>query len=379
MRKRPASSNKTGRGPGPKADLPGQLVLVFQGGGALGAYQAGVYEALHRAGLEPDWVVGTSIGAINGAIIAGNAVDHRLERLRAFWAGVQHHAFDAPPPWRPLTHALSTALVTTLGVPGFFRPNAAAMMGPKALLGVERASYYDTGDLSVTLSRLVDVDRLNARDPRFTVGAVAVKSGRMRYFDSHRETLGVPHVMASGALPPGFPAVLVDGEPYWDGGLYSNTPIEVVFDDFPRRDSVIIAVQLWDAEGAAPMTLEEVAEREKEIRYASRSDSHIARQQEKHELRHVIRALHQLMPKEIATRPEVEHLAAHGCHTQMHIVRLLAPHLATDDRFRDIDFTRGNIETRWQAGLEAGERMLAERPWTNPGDALHGVVIHDYR
>ena len=222
-----------------------QVVLVLQGGGALGAYQMGVYEALHEAGIEPDWVIGTSIGAINAALIAGNPREQRLARLQQFWEQVELR-------WPPaaalaalgMAHLLPNAMTVLSGVPAFFRLNAQALRGVHAELGVEQASYYSTEPLRSTLLSLVDFARIGDGGTRMTVGAVNANTGAMRYFDSRELSLGIEHVMASGALPPAFPAVRIDGEPYWDGGIYSNTPIEAVLDDNPRRDSLIFAVNV---------------------------------------------------------------------------------------------------------------------------------------
>ena len=208
------------RGAPVSAQLPGQIVLVLQGGGALGAYQVGVYQALHEAGIEPDWVIGTSIGAINGALIAGNPPAQRMERLGAFWGQVEKQAPGMD--WLGrlgMGSALSNLTTITRGIPGFFAPNPAAWQGAQAVVGVDAASYYSTAPLRETLSSLVDFDYLNACPTRLTVGAVNVRCGNMRYFDSRDEHIGPDHVMASGALPPAFPAIRIDGDLYWDGGL----------------------------------------------------------------------------------------------------------------------------------------------------------------
>jgi len=358
--------------------LPGQVVLVLQGGGALGAYQVGVYEALHEAGLEPDWVIGTSIGAINAALIAGNAPEHRLERLHAFWAHIEQRAGTGLPELLPgLGSAIANMMTMAQGVPTFFSPNPAAWFGQHAPLGVDHAAYYTTAPLRQTLSELVDFDHINGRNMRLTVGAVNVNTGEMRYFDSRDEAICVEHVMASGALPPAFPAVRVDGEPYWDGGIYSNTPIEAVLDDKPRRDSVIFAVQMWNPEGTDPETLWQVAGRQKDIQYASRAKSHIARQKQIHHLRHIIRELVKRIPEDARTSKEVKELASWGCGTTMHVARLVAPRLDGEDQLKDIDFTPAGIRARWQAGYAETRRMVALAPWQRPVDPMEGVVIHD--
>jgi len=359
-----------------KDAIPGQIVLVQQGGGALGAYQLGVYQALHESGVEPDWIIGTSIGAINGAIIAGNPVEQRWARLRQFWdrmaiLGVR----DRSPArfWEGLTNLRTLAF----GVPGFFEPNPSASWGPMAQVGIERASYYHTSGLRETLDHLVDFGCLALAKPRLTVGAVSARSGAMRYFDSRAERLGLDHILASGALPPAFPAIRIGGEPFWDGGIFSNTPIEAVLDDSPRFDSVIFTVNLWNPSGPEPRSLWDVQSRQKEIQYASRFDSHLMRQAQIHRLRHVIREFEQLMPPSIRDSEACRALAAWGCSTVMHVVRLTAPRLPNDDITSDIDFTRDGIELRRQAGYRHGMQALRERPWTQHGGILDGVVSHE--
>jgi NTE family protein len=374
--------------------LPGQVVLVFQGGGALGAYQGGVYQALHEAGIEPDWVIGTSIGAINGSIIAGNAPGRRLEALREFWDRMARKSPWEMPPVVQLPFAsmplpflqplvswggnLAAQLMTIYGgVTGYFSPNSALALGLNAPIGVEQAGFYTIEALHETLANLIDLNRINAKQPRLTVGAVNVRSGRMHYFDSRDMPLTLKHVLASGALPPAFPAIRIDGDPYWDGGIYSNTPIETVFDDYPRRDSVVFTVQMWQASGPEPESVWQVLNRQKDIQYASRADSHIMRQEHIHQLRHIVRELVRRMPEEQRDTPEVKEMAGYGCGTLMHIVRLNAPRLDHEDHLRDIDFTSAGIRARWQAGYADTMRTVERRPWEKPIDPMMGVAVHD--
>jgi len=346
--------------------LPGQIVLVLQGGGALGAYQAGVYEALSDAGIEPDWVIGTSIGAINGGLIAGNTVGQRLDRLRRFWKQVE----QAPSPgnWSTLTQ----------GIPGFFELRVSSLGGPQARVGLDRASYYDTEPLRRTLEQLLDPGLLEkGSKTRFTAGAVAVKSGEMKYFDTRDEALSVDHIMASGALPPAFPAVRINDEAYWDGGVFSNTPLEPVFDDTPRRSSIIFAVNVWQPSGEEPQSIWEVMGREKDIQYASRADSHIARQKQLHCMRHAIRELARQVPESKRNTASYRELASYGCGTTMHMVRLLAPTLDSEDFLKDIDFSPVGIRTRWEAGKRDANQILARAPWNDPVNPLEGVIVHE--
>jgi NTE family protein len=370
------------------ASLPGQVVLALQGGGALGAYQVGVYEAMHAAGIEPEWVVGTSIGAINGALIAGNPPELRLARLRAFWEHVEQQIdIDVPFAGGPFSggpfarlgwgNVLANWATVAGGIPAFFKPNPAALAGTQAAVGVDAAAYYDTAPLRETLLSLVDFDYLHEGRTRLTVGTVHVTSGELRYFDTRDGRIEVEHVMASGALPPAFPAVRIAGEAYWDGGIYSNTPIEAVMDDRPRRDSLIFAVNVWQPEGPEPESIWQVMGRQKEIQYASRTDSHIARQQQIHRLRHVIRELQKQMPPSQREGAKVKELAAWGCGTTMHVVRLLAPRLAGEDHTKDIDFTAGGVRARRAAGLADATAVITQAPWQAPVDPLDGIVVHE--
>jgi NTE family protein len=362
---------------GPLAGL-GQITLVFQGGGALGAYQAGVYEALHEAGIEPDWIIGTSIGAINAAIIAGNRREDRIENLKAFWARVRHPAavtaFSALPFLGSTFAAMNTI---TSGLPGFFTPNPTAFMGPKMPLGADNAGYYSTAPLEKTLTHLVNPDLFADQKPRLTIGAASVSTGEMRYFDSRDDTLTIRHIMASGALPPSFPAIRIDGELYWDGGILSNTPVEAVFDDAPRRSGIVFAVHLWRPHGDEPTTIWDVANREKDMQYASRAASHIQRQRQIHRLRHIISTLAEKLPADVAADPAMKELKAYGCRTKMHVVRLLAPRLKNEDHTKDVDFSPGGIQKRWQAGLDDMRATLAAQPWNAPNDPLEGFVLHE--
>lgn len=357
--------------------LEGQIVLVLQGGGALGAYQVGVYQAMHEAGIEPAWVIGTSIGAINACLIAGNPPEQRMERLSAFWDQMEEsvagtEALD----WFGLRNLAANMATVTRGIPNFFKPNLHALRGSTAPLGVELASYYSTSPLRATLNSLVDFDYLCECHTRMTVGAVNVCTGKMRYFDTRNEPLSADHVMASGALPPAFGAIRIDGEPYWDGGIYSNTPIEAVLDDKPRRDSVIFAVNVWHQTGPEPESIWQVMSRQKDIQYASRADNHIARQKQIHRLRHVIRELYRQIPQAAQDDPKIKELASWGCGTTVHVAHLVAPRLQGEDHTKDIDFTPVGIRERRQAGYRDTMRMIERAPWQQAADSMEGVIEH---
>ena len=356
----------------------GQVVLVFQGGGALGAYQAGVYQALQEAGVEPDWVIGTSIGAINAGLIAGNAPADRLPRLREFWQRTTHSRAAQFAGMIPGLGALAANAMTVMGgLDAFFRPNPWACLGMQVPLGSELAGYYSTEPLEKTLGELLDPELMNAGRPRLTVGAANVQTGQMRYFDSREDVLTVRHVMASGALPPAFPAIRIDGELYWDGGILSNTPVEAVFDDKPRRSGVVFAVHMWAPNGPEPDSIWSVLSRQKDLQYSSRAITHIARQKQIHKLRHIIADLAGRLPPEVRATNEVGALAAYGCPTQMHVIRLLAPPLAGEDHAKDIDFSPLGIKARWEAGYADTARVLERAPWTHCVDPMEGIILHE--
>jgi NTE family protein len=372
-------AGKTTKAPGVDVDAErGRIVVVLQGGGALGAYQAGVYEALHAAGIEPDWMIGTSIGAINAAIIAGNERDNRVPALREFWRRVAHksvwHEWAA---WPRFMQAASYLTTLTAGLPGFFVPNPLAFLGPHVRLGADHAGFYSTAPLAETLGELLDFKLISRNKPRLTVGAAHVRTSRMRYFDSRNEELTVQHILASGALPPAFPAVRVEGELYWDGGILSNTPTEAIFDENPRVSSLVFAVHMWNPQGPEPESIWEVLHRQKDIQYSSRVASHIARQAQIHRLRHIIRELALLLPEDVRRQKEVRDLTAYGCLTRMHVVRLLWPGQDTEDHTKDVDFSPTGIRKRWQAGYDKTMRAIEGAPWKGEFDPIEGIYLHE--
>jgi NTE family protein len=368
-------SNKSGNGTVAGA---GQIVLVFQGGGALGAFQAGVYQALHEAEIEPDWIIGTSIGAINAGLIAGNDPIDRIAALKEFWSRVTHHRPWHYFPTHPLfAQAMSYWSIVGGGLPHFFNPNPQAFMGPNIKLGADQAAYYSTAPLMRTLNKLIDFSRIGSIGPRLTVGAAQVRTSQMRYFDSRKEPLDMRHIMASGALPPAFPAIRIDDELYWDGGILSNTPTEIVFDDHPRRSSLIFAVHMWNPVGAEPETIWQVMHRQKDIQYSSRVASHIMRQKQAHRMRHMIKELAELVPPEKRDSAIYQEMAQWGCLTRMHVVRLLAPSLDHEDQTKDVDFSATGIRRRWRAGYEQARQALERAPWRDEGDPLDGVILHE--
>jgi len=270
-----------------------------------------------------------------------------------------------------------TLQTVSMGLPGFFVPRPAALFSPHSALGAESAGYYSVDPLRETLSDLIDFDHLASSGTRLTVGASSVRTAEMRYFDSRDTPLNLEHVIASGALPPSFPAVRIEGELYWDGGILSNTPVEVVFDDKPRRDSLVFAVHLWNPNGDEPETIWDVSNRQKDITYSSRAVSHIRRQRQLHRLRHVVAELGKLLPEDTLKSNAVREMLGYGCLTRMHVVRLLAPTLPGEDHLKDIDFSRDGIRQRREAGYHHTKETLEKAPWRAPHDPMEGFLLHE--
>jgi NTE family protein len=367
-----------GTPPARPASYDRKVGLVLQGGGALGSYQAGVYEALASSEYLPDWVAGISIGAINAAIIAGNAPEHRVERLRGFWDAITAPTslWPAAPDgllatWQQRASALTSVL---FGQPGFFAPRGAQdLLSPGRYL-----SYYDTDALRGTLEQLVDFDRINnRRGTRLSVGAVNVETGHFAYFDSDKIAIRPEHIMASGALPPGFPPVEIDGEQYWDGGLFSNTPLQYMVDYSPRRSRLIFQVDVFQAHGCLPTNLDEVNEREKDIRYSSRTRVVTDMLRERHNVRHVINELHKLLPPELTDTPEAKRLYEHGCVTEMDIAQLIYRPLEPQGASKDFEFSRSTMAARWQQGQSDARSTLQKSPWLTPMPKELGVRVFD--
>jgi NTE family protein len=372
--------------------LPGRppferIALLLQGGGALGSYQAGVYAALAGAELEPDWVAGISIGAINGALIAGNAPDRRVEQLKAFWQQI-----TAPPPFSPeawfpalmqgsdtlrgwlnQTNA-SVALVG--GAPGFFTPRSIApWFVPPGSTGA--TSYYETAKLRATLERLVDFDRINSGPVRFTVGAVNVRSGDLVCFDTETHRIGPEHIMASGALPPGFPAVEIEGEHYWDGGLVSNTPLEWIVQSVPRQDTLAFQVDLWSARGEFPRDMAEVETRRKEIIYSSRTRASTSSFKRMQRMRHAAAKLSDDMPENVRTSPEMEVLQPMLEHKAYNIIQLIYRAKTYEGHSKDYEFSRRSMEEHWRAGYHDAVRTLRHPEVLRRSTTPDGVFTFD--
>ena len=345
-----------------------KIVLVLQGGGALGSYQAGAYEGLLEAGLAPDWVAGISIGAINAAIIAGNRPENRIAKLRSFWetvsSGLQGISLLPGNHGRSIFNEMSSWMATLYGIPGFFSPRfplpAFAVPGTNAAL-----SFYDTAPLQTTLQQLVDFDVLNRDGVRVSVGAVNVKSGNFRYFDTSHETVTVRHIMASGALPPGFAPVEIDGQYYWDGGLVSNTPLQYVLDEPRNSELCIFQVDLFSARGPLPKTIFEAAEREKEIRFSSRTRMNTDIAKENQRLRQAAKNLADKLPEALRDDPDAKELLATAPLAPVTLLHLIKRNTNLDTQSKDYEFSRLTVEENWEAGLNDVRQSLKSDKWIN--------------
>lgn len=345
------------------------IALLLQGGGALGAYQAGVYEALIEHDIEPTWVAGISIGSVNCAIIAGNPPAERVAKLRSFWERVST-ANSSWTPWAPWTNlfpdpsarsvvnqfSAGTALLN--GVPGFFSPRLfPPQLQPSG--GPGATSWYDTGALKPTLESLIDFDRINAQEMRFSVGAVNVSTGNFAYFDNAQDKITPEHVMASGALPPAFPAVEINGKYFWDGGMVSNTPLDWVLSARSDLDTLVLQVDLWNARGALPRDLAEVAVRMKEIQYSSRTRAATEQFRHVQELRVAFQELLQQMPPELAQTPQARLLAAESDPALYSIVQLIYRSPTYEGQSKDYEFSRQTMEEHWRAGYRDAMTTLS--------------------
>ncbi len=365
-----------------RARPPGgeECILVLQGGGALGAYQAGVFEAMSRDTAGPDWVAGISIGAINAALIAGNPPARRLERLREFWdvvsAPVPAAAFLFVGADRALRNQGSASLALLFGVPGFFTPRLPA--APFQPAGSTAAiSYYDTAPLRATLERLIDFDLLNDGPVRLSVGAVNVRSGNFAYFDTAHERLDVRHVMASGALPPGFAPVEIDGEHYWDGGLVSNTPLQYVLDQEGTRRRVVFQVDLFPARGRMPATLGDVGEREKDIRFSSRTRMNTTVELQQQAIAQAARRLLAKLPPDLRDDPDAKALAGLRCEAEVAVVHLIYRSKRYENQSKDYEFSRLSMQEHWAAGKADTLRTLRDPRWLERKRNAGGIHVYD--
>jgi NTE family protein len=360
-------------------------VLVLQGGGALGSYQAGAYQALCHHDFEPEWVAGISIGAINAAIIAGNPREERVGRLKEFWETV-----SSPVSWNPvvkgdrarsLFNETSAALIATFGVPGFFTPRIPpAPLWPQG--SPQSQSYYDTAPLKKTLERLVDFDRINDLQCRLSVGAVSVTTGNFKYFDNFEfsklgKKIGPEHIMASGALPPGFPSVEIEGEHFWDGGIASNTPLDYVLDESVRNDLLIFQVDLFSARGPLPVSLLEAAEREKDIRFSSRTRMNTDKNKQIHNARKAVRDLIGKLPEHLQHDPSAEFLREAAKENTVTVVHLIYRSKNYESSSKDYDFSHIGMVEHWSAGERDVHLSMRHEDWLERPQSGETMMTYD--
>jgi NTE family protein len=357
-----------------------RVALVLQGGGALGAYQAGVYQALAQANCEPNWICGVSIGAINSALIAGNPPEKRLAALEGFWNTVSGRKVWLQTPegdfFRDLRNQTSAMMTMLLGQPGFFKPRPHSPWF--AADGADGAlSYYDTSELRRTLESLIDFDLLNNGKKRLSVGAVNVRTGNFIYFDTHKMRLGPEHVMASGALPPALPAVKIDGEFYWDGGIVSNTPLQHLLDQEPSESSLVFQVDLFSARGELPRRIADVLARQKDIQYSSRTRQNTDTYARVHALK--MKLLHALerVPEEKLTASEKKLIEEYSKSGEVNIVHLIYQHKEYEGHAKDYEFSGTSMREHWTSGYEDTIRTLRHPEWLRRASIRHGVSIHD--
>lgn len=366
------------------------IALMLQGGGALGAYQAGVYQGLNEAGIHPNWIAGISIGALNTAIIAGNAPKDRVPRLREFWETICQPAFLPPlPPFvehaffnssdeiRKGFTAMQAVGALVEGQKGFFVPR---FPPPSALAAGDptQASYYDTRPLKATLEQLCDFDRINAAQMRISVGAVNIATGNFAYFDNTCMRLRAEHFLASGALPPGFPAVEVDGEFYWDGGLMSNTPLYEIAQATPRRDTLAFQVDLWSARGPVPDSIVDVMGRVKDVQYSSRTRLVTDTMQRQQRFRNVLREVLDRVPADVRKSDEwcrtAEDLA---CSKRYNVIHLIYRHKEYEGHYKDYQFGLSTMREHWESGLADIRATLEHRDWLDMPTNDAGFITHD--
>ena len=363
-----------------------QRVLVLQGGGALGSYQAGAYQALSHFDFEPEWVAGISIGAINAAIIAGNEPDKRVEKLKEFWETVSSSATWVPVAKgdreRSLYNETSAAYIATFGARGFFTPRIPpAPLWPQG--SPEAQSYYDTSPLRRTLERLVDFDRINDLKCRLSVGAVGVTTGNLKYFDNVEfnrlgKRIGPEHIMASGALPPGFPSIVIDGEHYWDGGVASNTPLDYVLDTETKNDLLIFQIDLFSARGLLPRTLLEAAEREKDIRYSSRTRMTTDKNRQIHNARKAVRDLIEKLPDHLKDDPSAVYLREAARESTVTVVHLIYRSKNYETSSKDYDFSHVAMLEHWESGARDVHRSMECRDRLERQQSDETMVTYDF-
>jgi len=365
------------------------IALLLQGGGALGAYEGGVYQALAEANVLPNWVAGVSIGAVNAALIAGNPPERRVARLREFWEAVSNLPFGLfGVPCSPSidfknleTHRLVNQtrafFVAMFGVPSLFVPR----FPPLEFSPPERPdklSFYDVAPLKATLERLVDFDRINSSDVRLTVRAVNVRTGELMSFDTTTHKIDARHILASGSLPPGFPATEIDGEYYWDGGVASNSILHVVLDSPSHRDTLVFQIDVWSASGELPRDMTDVDAREKDIRFSSRSRTAIDHFRTMQRARHAVRKALEAMPDNLRKSAKIERLDTEADETSYNVVHLIYQAKSYEGVSKDYEFSRQTMEEHWRSGHEDASRAISHPEIFERPDTIDGFRAFDF-
>jgi NTE family protein len=356
------------------------VALVLQGGGALGAYQAGVFQALHEVGIAPNWLSGVSIGAINAAIITGNKPGNQLDRLREFWETISSrkvwHFTPEGDIFRKWRNEASSLLTMISGLPGFFKPRDTNPW--QQLAGADGAtSFYDTNELEKTLNHLIDWDIINNRERRLSVGAVNVRTGNFRYFDSDIEVLNAQHVMASGALPPAFPAILIENEHYWDGGIVSNTPLQYLLEQEDVHDTLVFQIDLFSARGNLPREMADVLSRHKDIMYSSRTRNNTDTFRRIHNLRLKLHDALRRLPPEALTETDKAFLSDMQDVPQVNIVHLIYQQKLYETHGKDYEFSGTSMRDHWEAGYQDTRKTLRHRKWLEKPPESIGMSVHD--
>lgn len=364
-----------------------QIVFIFQGGGALGSYQVGVSMALMEEGYMPNWMIGTSIGAINASILAGNKPEDRIDRLKQFWEYITSPNL-IPPEYikinddtRKLHNFLSAQRTLLLGQRGFFTPRLTNFWNPFFHLyePTDTFSFYDTSPLYQTLEKFIDFDLLNYKKSkiRLSLGAVQVRTGKLVYFDNKKEKIKPEHIMASGALPPGFPAIEVEGEMYWDGGLSSNTPINHLLTECATQNILCFMINLFDSHGLIPKTIDDVLKRRKDIRFSSQYRTFIQISQELHNLRYGIHYLTDKLTNEYVSDTKVSEILKNASTLTMNVVRFHYRGKDTDLSSKDFEFSHHSITEHRTIGYRDAKKGLEAHPWSKPIPDTKGIAVHE--
>lgn len=357
------------------------IAFLFHGGGALGAYQVGVFKGLSEAGYAPDWVIGTSIGSINSAIIAGNAPEKRVKKLYSFWETIATKMPAVPNVlnnifWERWQHFLSAQYTAFFGQPGFFLPRPISpWLGMQST--IDQLSYYDTSELRETLSKFIDFNRINDQAVRLSMGSVQVASGHLVYFDNTKINITVDHVMASGALPPGFPAICIDDHYYWDGGVHSNTQLGLLLCERDPSTYLCFMVHLFDSSGIRPTNMDELLKRQKDITYSSHHKQAIFVYKAIHNFRHAIRTLGNNLTKNKRKNPEIKKLLDLGQSGIIHLARFHCKARLSDLSTKDYEFSLPSIQNHMKDGCDDVNKALLNPPWNKPCPEDVGLVLYE--